>query len=185
MRSLLSGSLLALIFLFCSAFVWSQHHEHCAPFHLRWDFDRGDISKGSCNFLQIFERDLGIIHFAAAELDRHADFVSLEQPAAGIVHLEAAVRFVRLRAQADFLDFDLGLRLFGFAFFLGAFINELAIVYHAADGGSGVWRYFDKIQLGVACNLESLAERHDTDVAAIWSNQTDLRDADALIYSKF
>ncbi len=97
-----------------------------------------DISQGGGDLLQVFERDLWVIHLAAAELDRHTDFVPLQQPAAGIVHLEAAVGFVRLRAQADFLDLDLGLGFFGLALLLGAFINELAIVDHTADRRSGV-----------------------------------------------
>jgi hypothetical protein len=33
--------------------------------------------------------------------------------------------------------------------------------------------------------LQSLANRHNTDIAAIWTNQANFRDADALIYSKF
>ena len=87
--------------------------------------------------------------------------------------------------QADFLDFDLGLRFFGLAFFLGALINELAVINHTTNWGRGVWRNLHKIQLGVACNLQGLAYRHNPDIATIWSDQSNFRDADALIYSKF
>ncbi len=64
--------------------------------------------------------------------------MSLLQPAAGIVHFETTVRFVGLGTQADFLDFDLGLCPFGFAFFLGTLINELAIIDDTADRRIGV-----------------------------------------------
>jgi hypothetical protein len=33
--------------------------------------------------------------------------------------------------------------------------------------------------------LQSLTYRHNTDIAAIWTNQANFRDADTLIYSKF
>jgi hypothetical protein len=33
--------------------------------------------------------------------------------------------------------------------------------------------------------LQSLANRHNADIAAVWTNQANFRDADALIYSKF
>ena len=185
LRFFLSRSRLALIFLFYRALVGSHYHEHRAAFHLGRDFDRSDISESGGDLLQIFEGDLGIVHFAAAELDRHADLMSLEQPAAGIVHFETAVRFIRLWAQSDFLDLDLGLRLLGLAILLCPLINELSIIDHTADRRICIGGDLHKIQLGVACNLQSLAYRHNTDVAAIRPDQANLRNADALIYSKF
>ena len=182
---LLSRSLLALIFLFCRALVGSHHHQHGAAFHLRRDLDRSDICQGGGDLLQIFERDLGVIHFSTAELDRDADLMSLKQPAPGIVHFETAVRFVRLRAQTDFLDLDLGLRFLRLTVLLGPFVDELAVIDHTADRRVGVGGDLHKIQLGVACDLQSLAYRHNADVATIRTDQANLRDADALIYSKF
>ena len=137
-RSLGLRLLIALIFFLGAAFVGGHHHEHGTAFHLRRDLDRGDIGQGGGDFLQVFERDLGVIHLATAELDRHTDFVSLQKPAAGIVHFETTVRFIGLGTQADFLDFDLGLRPFGLAFLLGALINELAIIDDTADRRIGV-----------------------------------------------
>ena len=185
LRFLLSRGLLALILLFASAFVGRHHDKHGTSLHLRRNFDGGDIRQGSCDLLQIFERDLRVIHFAAAEPDRHTDFVPLKQPAAGIVHFETAVRFICLRTEADLLDLDLGLCFLGLTFFFGAFINELAVIDYAAHRGIGIRRDFYKVQLGVACDLQGLTYGYNTNVAAIRPDQADLRDADALIYSKF
>jgi len=33
--------------------------------------------------------------------------------------------------------------------------------------------------------LQSLTDRYNTDISAIWTNQANFRNADALIYSKF
>lgn len=180
---LIGRSLLALFL--DSAFERSQHDEHGAPLHLGRDLNGGHIGQGGGDLLQVFERDLRVVHFAAAELDRHPDFVSLQKPAAGIVHLEAAVGFVRLRAQADFLDLDLGLGFLCLAVLFGPFVDKLAVVDHTADGWIGVRRDLDQVQLGVACDLQGLADRYNTDIAAIRPDQADLRDADALINSKF
>ena len=95
------------------------------------------------------------------------------------------MRLIGFRTQADFLDLDLGLRPLGFAFLLSTFVNELAIVDHAADGRTGVGGYFHKVQIGVAGDLQGLSGGNDTDVAAVGSDQTDFRGADALIDSKF
>jgi hypothetical protein len=95
------------------------------------------------------------------------------------------VGFVRLRAQADFLDLNLGLGFLGFAVLFSPFVDELAVVNHTADRRIGVRRDLDQVQLSVACDLQGLADRYDTDVAAIWPDQADFRDADALINSKF
>ena len=95
------------------------------------------------------------------------------------------MRFIGFGAQADFFHFDLRLRFLGFPFFFGTFINKLAIIDDTADGRVGVGGNFHKIQLGVACDLQCLSGGNNTDIAAIWPDQADFRDADALIDSKF
>ena len=95
------------------------------------------------------------------------------------------MRFIGLRTQADFLDLDLGLGFLCLTILLCPLIDELSKVHHSADRRGGVGRNLDKIQLGVACNLQGLLDGNNTDVAAVWPDQSDLWDADALIYSKF
>ncbi|WP_345325153.1 hypothetical protein [Candidatus Villigracilis proximus] len=46
-------------------------------------------------------------------------------------------------------------------------------------------RNLHKIHIGIAGNLQSLANRHDAHITTIWADQANFRDADALIYSKF
>ena len=102
-----------------------------------------------------------------------------------IIHLEAAMGFVGLRAQADFLDLDLGLGFLCLTVLFGAFVDELAVVDHTADGRIGIRRDLDQVQLGVACDLQSLSYGNNANVASIGPDQSDFRDADALINSKF
>ena len=95
------------------------------------------------------------------------------------------MRFIRFWAQADFFYFDLGLGPLRLTVFLCPLIDELSKIHDAADGRSGVGGYFHKVQLGVACNLQGLPDGNNTDISTIWAYQSDLRDADALIDSKF
>ena len=87
--------------------------------------------------------------------------------------------------QADFLDFDLCLGFPGFAFLLCFFVDELAKVHDTTNRGGGTGGDLYKIHLGITGNLQGLTNRHDTDIATIWPDQANFRDADALIYTKF
>jgi hypothetical protein len=93
--------------------------------------------------------------------------------------------FICLWPQADFFDLDLGLGSFRLAVFLGPLINELSKIHDTADGRGGIGGDFHKVQLGVARNLQGLPDGNNTDVSTIWADQSDFRDADALINSKF
>ncbi len=122
------------------------------------------------DLFQVFERDFRIIHFASAKLDRDAHLMPLTEPAPRVVHFEIAMRSVRFRAQADFLDFNLGLSFFCFAFFLCFFVDEFPEIHYAANGRGCPRRNFHKIHFGVAGDLQSLTSRHNADIASIWTN---------------
>ncbi len=137
------------------------------------------------DFLQVFQRDFRVVHFAPAELDGNPHLVTLEQPAAGVVHLETAMRFIGLRAQADLFDFNLGLRLLGFPILLRALEQELAKVEDAADGRHRSRGDFHQVEVGVAGHLDGLARGHNTDIFAVCADHADFSNADGFIYSEF
>jgi hypothetical protein len=64
-------------------------------------------------------------------------------------------------------------------------IPELAKIHYTTNRRYSSGRNFHEIHVGIAGNLQSLTYRHNTDIAAIWTNQANFRDADTLIYSKF
>jgi hypothetical protein len=63
----------------------------------------------------------------------------------GIPRLERSVVLIRLWPQLDFLDFNFGLGLFGFAVFLGALVQELPKIHYPAYGRGCGCRYFHQI----------------------------------------
>ena len=72
-----------------------------------------------------------------------------------------------------------------FAFFLRFFVNEFPKIHYTTNRRGGPGGNLYKVHLGIAGNLQCLADRYNTDITAIWADQANLRDADALIYSKF
>jgi len=107
------------------------------------------------------------------------------QPAAGIVYFEHPVRVVGLGAQADFLDFDLGLLLASLAFLLRSLVEELPKVHRTADGRGGVGGNLHQVEFRLAGDLQGLLDWHDANVLSIGADQANLRNPDGLIYSKF
>ena len=174
-----------LLFFLDGRFARCQHYQHRTAFHHRCLLNRADVCKRLGDLFQVFQRDLGIIHFATAEPDGHANLMPLQKPAAGVFHFEAAMGLIGLWAKADFLDLDLGLRFLGFFFLLGPLVNELAKIHDTADRRRGAGRNLHKIQFGIVCNLQRLFDGNDADIAAIRSDQADFRYTDAFIYSKF
>jgi hypothetical protein len=68
-----------------------------------------------------------------------------------------------------------------FAFFFGLLVFELAVVQDAADRRDGVGRYLDQVQPRVARSFERLEQRYDAGLAAIFVNEPDLSDTDAVV----
>jgi len=88
---------------------------------------------------------------------------------------------VGLGAQADFLDLDLGLGFAGFAFLLGAFVDELAKVHHPADRRNRPCRDFHQIQFRFPGDLERPFNGHDPQILPGWTDQAHFRYPDGFI----
>ena len=110
--------------------------------------------------------------------------MSLIEPATGIVNLKATMSFISLRAQTNFLYFDLRLGFFRLTFLLCLFVNKLTKVHYAANRRRSTGRDLYKIHLGIAGNLQGLLNGNNTYIASIGPDQANLRDADAFIHSK-
>jgi hypothetical protein len=75
------------------------------------------------------------------------------KPTAGIFHFESAVMFICFWPQADFLDFDLGLRFASLTFLFGLFENEFSQINDFDYGRVRVCGYFNQIKSGFSCSL--------------------------------
>ena len=88
---------------------------------------------------------------------------------------------VDLGAKLLFLDDGLLLVLARLARLLSRLVLELAVVHDLADRRSGVRGYFDKVEIGVRGDAESVFDAHDAYLLAAGSDQSDFRYADALV----
>jgi hypothetical protein len=88
---------------------------------------------------------------------------------------------VDLRSKLLFLDDGLLLVLARLALLESRLVLELAVVHNFADRWSCVRGYFDKIEIGIHGDAESVFDAHYPYLLATWSNQADFRYADALV----
>ena len=95
--------------------------------------------------------------------------------------LRVEVPDVDARRHPDFLDLDHMLVLSGFLFLLALFKAELAVIHQLADRRDCLGRDFDQIQALLVSNPQRLRRRHDAQLLASGSNQSDLPVTDLFV----
>ena len=88
---------------------------------------------------------------------------------------------VDLGSELLFLDDGLLLVLARLARLLRRLVFELAVVHDLANRGFGIRGYFDKVEIGIRGDAESVFDAHNAYLLAAWSDQTDFRYANALV----
>jgi hypothetical protein len=88
---------------------------------------------------------------------------------------------VDLGAKLLFLDDGLLLVLARLACLLGRLVFELAVVHDLANRRFGIRGYFDKVEIGIRGDAESVFDAYDSYLLAAWSDKADFRYADTLV----
>ena len=99
---------------------------------------------------------------SSAEEDIGFDFVAFLEKLDSVLELEVIVMIVRLRSEADFLDFLLLSIGFGLFLLFLCGIEELLVVHNAAHGRSRSRSDLDQIEVQIISNLHCLLEGVDT-----------------------
>jgi hypothetical protein len=162
----------------------SKQHGHNFAFQIRHLLDSSHIGQFFSNFSQVFESQFRVSDFATTEAYRNFHFHAVQKPAAGIPGLERPVVFVGFGSQANFLDLDFRLCSTCFTLFFGALVKKLSKIHDPADGWFGIGGDLYQIQFCFAGDSHGFFCGHHTQVFAFWSDQTDFRNADGLIYPK-
>jgi hypothetical protein len=89
-----------------------------------------------------------------------------------------------LWSKSDLLDFDLGLGFPGFAIFFRFFVKEFPIIQYPTYRWIGVWGDLYQIQIGFLGCSESFIDGYNTFVFTVRVNETDLFNADFIVYPK-
>jgi hypothetical protein len=90
---------------------------------------------------------------------------------------------VDLETEPHLFEDGVGLVALGLFRLLRGFVLELAEVHDLRDGRLGVGSNLNQIQVGRLGKAKGLLDADDTDLLALWANETYLRDADSVIRS--
>ena len=117
----------------------------------------------------------------AAEEDVSLDLGALFQKVLSVFELEVVVVIVGLGAETNLLDDHLhllGLDLLGLFLLL---VQELLVVCDAADGGIGLGRNFDQVELHLVRQTQGVADRHDLRLLHVVAHHAHLGCGDLLV----
>lgn len=163
-----------------------EHHNQASSIHGGNLFDGRDPRELTSNLFERLTSDGRVGDLATAKQNANLDLIPFVQPLARPVQFESDVIIVCLGADANFFDFDLLLPFFRFALFLMAFILEFAKIHDSTDRRLRIRSDFNQIQILVACNLECLGNRQNTQLfARIVVDDPDFADSNAFVYAQF
>ena len=120
-------------------------------------------------------------HFAAAEAERHFDFVAFFEEAAHGLHLGIVIMIVDAGAKLDLLDFDDLLLLAGFGGFLLFEEAELPVVEDLANRRIGGGDDLDEVEACVVGDLLGFQHRDDPSILTFGVDQLNFIGADVAI----
>ena len=130
----------------------------------------GDVGE---EFFNNLEPDVGVLHFAAAELERDFDFHVLTEEPNGMIDFNAEVVRVDFRTKLDLFDLGGVLVLFGFLVALSLFVAKLAVIDQPTDRWGGVGSDLDQVNAIGARHGERVAEGQDAELLAVDANDPD------------
>ncbi len=162
-------------------FVGREDGGHVAAFEGGLFFDGGDVFEGLDHPVDEGFADLRVGDFAPAEHDRDFDLVALFEKLGGCPRFEVDIVVVDFRLHADFAKLDVDLVFAGLALFLRLFVFEPAEVHEPRDGWVGLGGDFDEVDVALAGHGEGLGRFDDADLAALFVDQADFRNADAFV----
>jgi hypothetical protein len=143
---------------------------HVAPVLLGGSLDEAVVGDVGAQPLQQSVAEFGSRLLAAAEHDRDLDLRSGFQEPNHVTLFGLVVVTVDLGSQFLFFDDGLLLVLAGFARLLRRLVFELAVIHDLADRRPGVWRNFDKVEIGVRGDAKCVFDTHNAYLLPPWAD---------------
>ncbi len=136
----------------------------------------GEFFQGALDHVKT---EFGTGHFATAEFQAKFHLVAVVEEFLRVFHLGEKVAFLDARGELDL--FDLGGRCLHVAGFFLLFIDILAEVHDAADGGIGGRGHLDQVEIELLGERERPVRGHDAELFAFGGNHPDFGNPDALV----
>lgn len=180
MQSLGLGGLL-LFLAAARALGRAQHHDHCSAFDVRHLIHRRGWAKVLGHALQDTPSNILVRHLPTAKSHREFDLIACFEELERQPALRLQVMLADLRAEADLFDVGRLLPLARFALAPALLVAELAIIHETTHRRDGVGLYFDEVESALAGHLQRIPGAQNADVRAVFVDQANLWDANALI----
>ena len=143
-------------------FYRSQHHGHSLAFQGGHAFCPSEFFQFNCEAEKLLFPLLGKLDGASAEEDGGLDLGPFLQELLGVLELELEVVFVRIGAEADFLDDYLGRIGFHLLGTLALLVQVLLVIQDLAHGRVCLGADFHQVQFHFFCHGEGLEEGIDS-----------------------
>lgn len=156
-------------------------HDHRAAFHPRRLLDH---TVGTELIGKLIEKGLpqvGVSHFATAEQDRKLNFIPGVEELGRLSPFRLEVVVVDLRPDANFFQLDDVLIPTRLALLAALLVPVLAVIHQPADRRHGVGCYLDEVEPSLTRHLERIKGRNDANLLALFVNEPNLANADALV----
>ena len=118
---------------------------------------------------------------ATAKRNRELNTLAICNKAPQVLYLEVDVMGRRPRSHLDFLDTAGRGMALGIVFLLLLRVAVLVEIGNPANRRSRGRRDFDQVEAAAFCHLERIADRQDTDLAAVGVDNADLLRADLTV----
>ena len=155
-----------------------DHHRHSAAFHDRHLLDDRvlpnflkDLGQGSLARLRVNS-------LAAPELDDQLRLIALREKTERRSHTDLKIVFVGLGPNFDLFDLDDRLLLFAGSLFFGLFVFEAAMIDDLTYWGAAFRVDLNEVKPFLFGDAASNMRRHDTELLAIFSDDTHLSGKD-------
>ena len=158
-----------------------DHHDHVATVDRGVRLDCAELGDVFRELAQQTHTLLGTGLLTTTEEDHRLDLVAGLQEAFGA--LEFGDVIVRLDLQSEPDLFEDGVRLIATRFLglLSGLVLELAVVHDLDHGRLGARRDLDQVEVRFLGQAQRSFDSDDADLLAVGSDETDLRDSDALV----
>ena len=126
--------------------------------------------------------DVGVVDLPPSEHDGHLDLVSLLQELLDVAGLGVEVGPTDLGPVLHLLEHHGGLVATGLPLTLGGLVLELPVIHDPDDGGCGLVRHLDEVEVQLTSQGQRLRQRLDPDLGPVRSDHANFARSDPFIH---
>ncbi len=159
-----------------------DYHSHESALEIRGLIDCARLFNSLAESLKELLADLLVAHLSSAETQYDFNLIAFAEETQSMLYLGLKVMCVDTAGKLYLFDFDNVLLLFCFLLSLFLFIAIASVVGNAAYGGLCIGGNEDKVQTLIICGAKCIVGRHNADLIALGSDNSNFLSLDAFVY---